>query len=189
MGPSWVKGKIIFADTGEPARGASVIIKGTTMGTITDANGDFILNVDGDPEIVISFVGYSTLRIKSSKVTKKPIRLELGVFVLDGKVINEVDHLDPETIERIEVIKDPDSELVKMYSAEDGVILITTKESKATTGDKNLEDIQVVSTDKRFDAPALEVFKNMPDWTPGLQRGKPVKVQVIVPVRFNADAE
>ncbi len=35
----------------------------------------------------------------------------------------------------------------------------------------------------------MEVFKEMPAWNPGKQRGKAVKVKVIVPVRFRADAE
>jgi len=51
-----------------------------------------------------------------------------------------------------------------------------------------LEDIKVVtSTYKGFDKPAMDVFKDMPDWKPGKQRGKAVKVQVVVPVRFSAE--
>ena len=54
----------------------------------------------------------------------------------------------------------------------------------------NLEDIKVASsTYEGFENPAMDVFKGMPDWNPGKQRGKPVKVQVIVPIRFNADKE
>ena len=57
-------------------------------------------------------------------------------------------------------------------------------------GSGELEDIKVASsTHKEFEKPAIEVFKEMPDWKPGSQRGKPVKVKVIVPVRFNADSE
>ena len=53
-----------------------------------------------------------------------------------------------------------------------------------------IEDTKVVrSTNKVFDKPSLEVFKDMPDWNPGSQRGKPVKVQVVVPIRFTADTE
>ncbi len=51
-----------------------------------------------------------------------------------------------------------------------------------------LEDIKVArSTNKGLDKPTMDVFNNMPDWKPATQRGKAVKVQVVVPVRFNAD--
>jgi TonB family protein len=36
-----------------------------------------------------------------------------------------------------------------------------------------------------FDAPALKVINDMPDWTPGQQRGKAVKVWYVVSVKFN----
>jgi protein TonB len=53
-----------------------------------------------------------------------------------------------------------------------------------------LEEIGVASsTHKEFEKPAMKVFKEMPDWSPGKQRGKPVKVKVIVPVVFDADTE
>jgi len=53
-----------------------------------------------------------------------------------------------------------------------------------------LGDIRVArSTHKEFEKPAMDVFNGMPDWTPGSQRGKPVKVKIIVPVVFNADTE
>lgn len=53
-----------------------------------------------------------------------------------------------------------------------------------------LEDMKVYrSTYQGFDKAALDVFKDMPDWNPGKQRGTPVTVQVVVPVKFNADKE
>ncbi len=145
-----IKGKVVFAENGEPAPGASVVIKNTTVGTVVDIDGTFSLNVNGDPEIVISFVGYATLFVKASDIGKKPLELEAEayqmdleplplsvvqegkdgitikvtddsdmqpVYVLDGKVIKEIDHIDPNTIKSIDVIKDPDSEEVKKYNA------------------------------------------------------------------------
>jgi len=283
-----IKGKVVFADTGEPAQGAAVIIEGTTVGTITDAEGLFMLEVDGNPNLVISFVGYSNLRIKPSAMNKKPLKLEpkvfeldpgsvpLGitkdilsvrhdddldkqpVFVLDGKVMKDFESIDPDKIEKVEVFKDPHSEVAKKYNAKNGVILITSKNKESIQTEKEveaindtnkpkhkgdevfyvveempmfpggkaalityiysnleypesarkkeisgevyvqflvatsgkLEDIQIVrSTHQSFDKPALDVFKGMPAWNPGKQREKAVSVQVVVPVRFNADME
>jgi TonB family protein len=167
------------------------------------------------------------------------------VFVLDGEVVTEIDDLDPGNIERLDVIKDPESEIAKKYHAKDGVILITTKsaiENKQGTQVDNetffiveempsfpggnsalkeyiysnleypedarkkgingevrvqftvkttgkLEKIRVVrSAYPDFNKPAMKVFENMPDWNPGKQRGKPVNVNVVVPVVFNPES-
>lgn len=51
--------------TGEPVIGASVIVKGTTNGTITDFDGNFNLSgVDKGATLVVSFVGYKTIEVK-----------------------------------------------------------------------------------------------------------------------------
>ncbi|WP_349987306.1 SusC/RagA family TonB-linked outer membrane protein [Phocaeicola dorei] len=44
--------------TGEPIIGANVIVKGTTNGTITDFDGNFLLNANKGDIIIISFIGY-----------------------------------------------------------------------------------------------------------------------------------
>jgi TonB family protein len=413
-----ITGKVIFADTGKPATGASVVVKGGTLGCVVDTEGTFRLNVDGNPELVISFVGYESLIVKASDIGKKPLELEVKtysmdlesvplevkkevfyvveemptfkggdpapefrkyiaqnlqypesaakngvegrvivqfmvndngkvvdavvvrgvdssldkealrvvnsspdwepgkqkgkpvnvlftfpinfvlqdshkdkskepvtisvkeesgthtlktgtlalkntdgsmanpVFVVDGEVVKSIDNLDPETIDNISVIKDPDSELVKKYNAGDGVIIITTKEGKLlhtpkeskeigeeTIGNESDEPVFYIvedmpkfpggkpalktyiyskleypekaknqgiegevqvrflvnekgkveksevlrSTYEGFDAPALKVIDEMPDWTPGMQRGKAVKVWYVVSIKFNDD--
>ena len=51
--------------TGETVIGASVVVKGTTNGTITDFDGNFTLNdVKNGDVIQISFVGYITQEMK-----------------------------------------------------------------------------------------------------------------------------
>ena len=52
-----VKG-IVKDTTGEPIIGANVIVKGTTNGTITDFDGNFLLNANKSDIIIISFIGY-----------------------------------------------------------------------------------------------------------------------------------
>lgn len=61
--PVTVTGTITDA-VGETIIGANIMIKGTTVGTISDVNGQFTLDVD-DPNVtlVISFVGYSTQEV------------------------------------------------------------------------------------------------------------------------------
>ena len=70
-----VKGKIT-AENGEPLVGASVVVKGTTNGTITDLDGSFSLSVPNEKAIlVISFVGHNTQEIVVGSQTEINIKL------------------------------------------------------------------------------------------------------------------
>lgn len=58
-----VKGKVT-AEDGSPLPGASVSIKGTNLGTITDAEGDYSLNVPPDAAVLVfSFIGYTSAEV------------------------------------------------------------------------------------------------------------------------------
>ena len=52
-----VKGQVVDAN-GEPIIGASVLVKGTTNGTITDFDGNFTLNNASKGILVVSYIGY-----------------------------------------------------------------------------------------------------------------------------------
>lgn len=58
-----INGSIKDTETGEAVIGATVIIKGTTRGTVTDANGNFTLDAESGDQLVISFVGYESKTI------------------------------------------------------------------------------------------------------------------------------
>ena len=67
IGISWasaqtkVTGVVTSADDGQPVIGASVVVKGTTHGTITDVNGKFSLNLPANEKtLVFSYVGMVT---------------------------------------------------------------------------------------------------------------------------------
>ena len=53
-----LSGTVVDSKTSEPLIGASVLIKGTTIGSITDLDGNFSLNVEDGKELVISCIGY-----------------------------------------------------------------------------------------------------------------------------------
>lgn len=53
-----IKGKVVDAN-GEPVIGASVIVAGTTIGTVTDIDGNYTLaNVPANARLEVSFIGY-----------------------------------------------------------------------------------------------------------------------------------
>ena len=48
----------VFDDKGEPVIGASVVVQGTTHGTVTDFDGNFTLTADQGAKLAVSYVGY-----------------------------------------------------------------------------------------------------------------------------------
>lgn len=60
-----IKG-VVKDKAGEPVIGANVLVKGTTNGTITDFDGNFVLNADKNDIIAISFIGYQTQELPAS---------------------------------------------------------------------------------------------------------------------------
>lgn len=64
-----VTGSVTSADDGLPVIGAAIVVKGTTIGTVTDADGKFTLDVPKEGKILeISFVGMA-----SQEVAVKPV--------------------------------------------------------------------------------------------------------------------
>lgn len=57
------KGQVLDAKSKEPLIGVSVLEKGTTNGTITDFDGNYVLNVAKGRILVFSYVGYTTQEI------------------------------------------------------------------------------------------------------------------------------
>lgn len=58
-----ISGTVTDANDSMGIPGVSVVIKGTTIGTTTDIDGRYTLNVDANSTIVYSFVGYRTQEI------------------------------------------------------------------------------------------------------------------------------
>ena len=79
-----VKGTVVDAQ-GESVIGASVTIKGGTVGTITDINGNFSLTVPANSQIVVSFIGY--VRQFVTPKAGQPLKI---VLQEDSKVLDEV---------------------------------------------------------------------------------------------------
>jgi TonB-linked SusC/RagA family outer membrane protein len=71
-----------------PVAGASVFVKGTTNGTVTDADGRFVLNeVKNGAVIQISYIGYSTREITYTGQAELSVTLEESAQALDEVVV------------------------------------------------------------------------------------------------------
>ena len=209
-----IRGVVTDAN-GDPIIGASVLQKGTTNGTITDLDGNFMLSCSVGVELVVSYIGYNTQTLKAASNMKIVLqedaqtldevvvvgygtmkksdltgavgsvsaeklaargstRLEDALqgsvpgvnitqsnsraggsfniqirgqasinkeasplYVIDGVVSETMDFLNPEDIERVDILKDASSTAIYGSRASAGVVMITTKGTKgATKGQK-----------------------------------------------------
>lgn len=209
--PRTIKGKITDS-SGGPLPGVTVVVKGKTIGTITDPDGNYTLNdVPGDATLVFSFVGMKSQEIpvagqssinvvmeeetvgleevvavgygvqKKSNVTgsiasvgsddlknrptdnvgkamqgkvagvqiltlsgapgSSPTFRVRGysnngksdpLYIVDGLKVDDIGYLDPNSIDRVEVLKDAASAAIYGAEAGNGVVLITTRSGKIT---------------------------------------------------------
>ena len=87
MAQGKVTGKIVDA-AGEPVIGASVVVKGTNVGTVTDVNGSFALaSVPKEATLVVSYVGYRTQTIAVGGKSAFDVTLEEDKQLLDEVVV------------------------------------------------------------------------------------------------------
>lgn len=82
-----VTGSVLDAQ-GQPIPGATITIKGTTSGTITDMNGNFSLTVPEDAQILVfSFVGMQTQEVEIGDKLRFDIVLHEDIVGLDEVVV------------------------------------------------------------------------------------------------------
>ena len=198
---------------GEPIIGGNVLIKGTSVGTITNVDGAYSLKVLDNTVLVVSFIGYKTQEVAVGKQnivnvilpddqelldevvvigygTQKKADLTGAVaninaeklstqsnanigqalqgkiagvdivsqggapgagtrimirgigtlnnatplYIVDGMYMESIDHLNPNDIESIDVLKDASSSAIYGSRAANGVIIVTTKSGSNTDG-------------------------------------------------------
>ena len=203
-----VKGTVQDA-SGQAVIGAAVLVEGSTNGTTTDLDGQFVLNaVPADATLVVSSIGYKTALVpvgngvltiileEDSEMLEETVVVGYGVqkksvvtaaissitsddlksqsqtrvdnllqgmtsgvtvtqtsgapdagsqirirgigtirnsdplYLVDGMPVGGIDYLNPNDIERIEVLKDAASGAVYGARAANGVVLVTTKQGK-----------------------------------------------------------
>ncbi len=76
----YITGKVTSAETGHPLQGASVFAENTTIGTASDADGNFKIYLpNGGYDLVVTFTGYNTesRRVSTSDQETKDIAFQL----------------------------------------------------------------------------------------------------------------
>ena len=91
-----VKGKVIDADGAEPMIGVSVLVKGSSTGTVTDFDGNFQLTVPDKATLQLSYIGYKTIEVRA--VADMNIIMES-----DAQMLQEVVSLGYSAVKRAEL--------------------------------------------------------------------------------------
>ena len=83
-----ITGIVMAEGEPDPVIGANVMVKGTTNGTITDFDGNFLLNANVGDVLVISYMGYIAQEVKATTapmhITLKPDNVMLDEVVAVG---------------------------------------------------------------------------------------------------------
>ncbi len=82
-----IKG-VVVDEKEEPLVGVSIVVKGTTIGTITDYNGEYFLEVpDENAVLVFSFVGYATQEVPVGNLSVIDVIMEEDIETLSEVVV------------------------------------------------------------------------------------------------------
>jgi TonB-linked SusC/RagA family outer membrane protein len=82
-----LSGTVTDAESGEPMPGASVTVKGTTRGVITDLDGNFQIGVTEGETVTVSFVGYMLQEFPITDQTSLQVALIADVSELDEVIV------------------------------------------------------------------------------------------------------
>ncbi len=83
-----IKGKVTDESTGQTIPGVSVMLKGTTRGTITDMDGNYTIPVTSTNDVLVfSFMGYTTKEVVVGQKTSIDVQLTVSVVDLEELVV------------------------------------------------------------------------------------------------------
>ncbi|MBQ8240668.1 MAG: TonB family protein [Bacteroides sp.] len=208
-----ISGQVWEYPAKKPVPGASIIIRGTTMGTLTDKDGKFTLPVKKGDVLVVSYIGLQTQSVVVQADVNLGIWMKEDVQPMEEMVVvgqtpkEEVKYTKVEVEETEEpqekvifqVVEEmPEfpggmSEAMK-FLAKNIKYPVAAQQAKiegrvivqfVVERDGSISDIHAMrSVSPELDAEAIRVVSLMPKWKPGKQRGKAVAVKYTMPIMF-----
>jgi TonB family protein len=203
-----VTGQVTEKSSGEGLPGTAVIIKGSTVGTLTDRNGEYVLEVgDRNAILVFSIVGFKTEEIPVGNHTKINVELQEDVLELNFASGNKMQAIREEETQQkstgheemyVVVEENPTypggTDALQKFLQEnirypegakrngiEGIVMVQyTIDGKG--GIKNARVMRGVSPE--LDEEALRVTNLITGWKPARQNGKAITRVVSMPVKF-----
>lgn len=83
-----ITGTVKDATTQQPMAGVNIIVRGSTRGTTSDADGNFTIEANDGEVLVFSFIGYAPLEIKLSGQSQIDVQLQTDITSLNEVVVN-----------------------------------------------------------------------------------------------------
>ncbi|MCM4168488.1 TonB-dependent receptor P26 [Arenibacter antarcticus] len=78
---------VVLDETGMPIPGANVLVKGTTIGAVTDFDGNYSINAASDAVLVFSYIGYRSVEVPVNGQSAVDVSLETDVTALEEIVV------------------------------------------------------------------------------------------------------
>ncbi len=166
-----IRGEVVDAATGEPLVSASVVIKGTTEGAITDYDGTFRIETSQTFPItlIISYVGYTEqeLVVASAKDRVKVLLSESSITIsaveVTGRRISERQQQSPLTMETLDNIGIRETPAASFY---DG--LGSLKDVDLTAASLGFKIINTRGFNSTSPVRSLQIIDGVDNQSPGL---------------------
>ena len=208
-----ISGIVMEYPAKKPVPGASIIIRGTTMGTLTDKDGKFTLPVKKGDVLVVSYIGLQTQSVVVQADVNLGIWMKEDVQPMEEMVVvgqtpkEEVKYTKVE----VEETKEPQEKVVfqvveempefpggmgeaMKFLAKNIKYPVAAQQAKiegrvivqfVVERDGSISDVHTLrGVNPDLDAEAIRVVSLMPKWKPGKQRGKAVAVKYTMPIMF-----
>lgn len=192
-----IRGKVTDVQNGSPIPGVNVIIKGTAIGSVTDANGEYQINYSiTNPTLVFSFIGFENKEAKVENGNELNVQLDtdatsLSEIVVVGYGAESIAPIAP-TFELAYPL--PDNRNFRQYLEKNMIYPADAKANK-TEGrvtvdfyvepDGSLTDFMVVrGIGSGCDEELIRLIQSGPKWVATKKDGIPIRDKVRVRFKF-----
>ena len=164
-----LRGSITDATDGQPLIGASVLVKGTTTGTVTDLDGSWELTVSGLPVILqFSYIGFAPTELQGEE--DEPVNVTLGgdavttdVVEVRGRRISEKQQQAALTVETLDAIAIKETAAANFY---DG--LGSLKDVDLTAASLGFKIVNTRGFNSTNPVRSLQIIDGVDNQSPGL---------------------
>ncbi|WP_282013666.1 M56 family metallopeptidase [Marinifilum flexuosum] len=205
---------LILAENNKPTAGAAILVENSAVGTVSDSDGKFELEVAKDANIRISFIGFQTRKmavedfilngnIENNYFLKIKMKSQKGAALPsesnDWSSAEKAKKNKFDENEIFVVVEDmpqfPGGNKAKLEHIAKAIKYPKEAIDKGIKGvvfvrfivskSGSIKDVKVIrGVHPLLDKEALRVIEEMPNWIPGKQYGKKVNVAYTLPVRF-----
>jgi TonB family protein len=192
-------GKVMDSEEKVPLPGVNVLVKGTNIGTVTDANGQFSLPYQGENvTLVINYIGFNSQEVKvetpkeNLSITLQPDQQSLSEVVVTGYG-SQANQETPPT-QYVPSLPQGGMKELKSHIESNLQYPEAAKKQKVkgivviegtVTPSGDLTNLTVLKPlHPACDQEALRLVRTGPKWQPAKRYGKPVEEKIRVRIRF-----